>query len=361
MRVVVYPADAGGCGHYRLIWPARALVDDEDMQIVIHTPSDTSSPTIQAKLQETKYGTKVVGVEPINADVVVLQRPLRADLVGTIPFLRQQGIAVVVEVDDLFSAIDPQNKAWATVQGGYRNHYNLLKACAMADMVTVTTEELRKVYGFGKPQEQVRIIRNYVPTGYTQVPRHGESRERPVIGWTGSVETHPHDLQHMGGAVSAIVATQAADFVVVGEGTRVPRILGLPPTYEMRASGWVQIDEYPMSMSQLDIGVVPLDLTPFNEAKSWLKGLEFAALGIPFVASPTRPYWDLYRDFHIGYIAKTRKWLGPLRRLIVDGEHLDVGAEWRQAVIKHGLTIEDRAYEWKLAWKDAWTNRSKDQ
>jgi hypothetical protein len=45
----------------------------------------------------------------------------------------------------------------------------------------------------------------------------------------------------------------------------------------------------------------------------------------------------------------------------VDGEHLDVGAEWRQAVIKHGLTIEDRAYEWKLAWKDAWTNRSKDQ
>jgi hypothetical protein len=355
MKVLVYPADAGGCGHYRMTWPAAAVAEQyDDLDVEIIQPTDTETPHIRAKVQDTKWGQLVVGVEPLGADVVVLQRPLRSDLMQCIPFIQQQGTAVVVEVDDLFSAIDPQNKAWSAVQGGYRNHYNIVKACAMADMVTVTTPELYKAYAIHNINPAGRrLIPNYVPNAYLDI--ESEPNEHPVIGWTGSIETHPNDLQQMGGAVAIIVAAGVADFAVVGTGVGVHRRLGMPPDYEMRASEWVPLKEYPYAMAQFDVGVVPLDDTPFNNAKSWLKGLEFASLGVPFVASPTEPYIELQSAYGVGLLAKSRKWLSKLRACIDD--HREFGAQQRAAVARNGLTIEEQAWQWRSAWELAWELR----
>jgi hypothetical protein len=87
MRIVVYPADIGGCGHYRTIWPAHAVAEQTvgAMEIEVFEPTETDTPRIMAKLQDTPYGPVVRDVEPINADVVVLQRPLKADLATISP------------------------------------------------------------------------------------------------------------------------------------------------------------------------------------------------------------------------------------------------------------------------------------
>jgi hypothetical protein len=69
----------------------------------------------------------------------------------------------------------------------------------MADLVTVTTPELKKIYGGGGKAEQCKIIPNYVPQAYLDIEVELEHRDRPVIGWTGSVDTHPNDLQQVGG------------------------------------------------------------------------------------------------------------------------------------------------------------------
>ena len=50
---------------------------------------------------------------------------------------------------------------------------------------------------------------------------------------------------------------------------------------------------YTSSVAELGVGLVPLLDSAFNRAKSWLKGLEYAALGVPFVASPTPEYVKL--------------------------------------------------------------------
>ncbi len=34
------------------------------------------------------------------------------------------------------------------------------------------------------------------------------------------------------------------------------------------------------------VGIAPLVDRPFNRSKSWIKGLEYSAFGLPFVASP---------------------------------------------------------------------------
>jgi hypothetical protein len=125
----------------------------------------------------------------------------------------------------------------------------------------------------------------------------------------------------------------------------------------MRASEWVSLKEYPYYMSQFDIGIVPLDLTPFNQAKSWLKGLEFAALGVPFLASPTEPYVLLNVAYGIGTLAKHRKWLPTLKKVLAD--HAEIGADHREKVVRHALTIEDQAWQWRDAWLAAhWYRRN---
>ena len=45
-------------------------------------------------------------------------------------------------------------------------------------------------------------------------------------------------------------------------------------------------ENYP-KMFTFDVGVVPLQQNLFNDCKSWIKGIEYAAAGIPFVVTHT--------------------------------------------------------------------------
>jgi len=65
----------------------------------------------------------------------------------------------------------------------------------------------------------------------------------------------------------------------------------------------------------MDVGIVPLRVTPFNQAKSYIKGLEYAAAGVPFVAQKIDAYDDLYSQ-GIGRIAKRPyEWVKQLKAL----------------------------------------------
>jgi hypothetical protein len=66
-------------------------------------------------------------------------------------------------------------------------------------------------------------------------------------------------------------------------------------------------------MFQMDIGLVPLNDIPFNRAKSFIKGLEYTASGIPFVAQGTGEYELLATD-GVGRVATHR--MGGQRRYV---------------------------------------------
>ncbi len=126
------------------------------------------------------------------------------------------------------------------------------------------------------------------------------------------------------------------------------------PDTEPEATGWVDLDQYPTVYAGLDAAIVPLQPNRFNEAKSWLKGLEAAALGVPFVASPTGPYQQLH-DLGAGLLAVTPDdWnrhitnlMGsPQMRADIAGQGLAVAADW---------TIERRVDAWVDAWHHART------
>lgn len=382
MRVRVHPADVGGCGHYRLIWATDELIaNGADVELIL--PDDPRSVfELEVDVAASKSAGRPVPsgrfAKPVDCDVLVLQRPLTRQLLDVITAAQSAGIAVVVEVDDDFQTVDPANIAWRTVHPGAspdRNWHWLRDACRLADLVVVTTPALAIRYG---RHGRVRIIPNYVPRRYLHVARDPEAGRELRVGWSGSVDTHPHDLQVTRGAVARVLTRHGLRFHLIGSGRlplhdpvtgeqmrdddgnpvdaldwRIPHHLNLPDdTTFAHTGGWLSLTQYPLGLAKLDVGIVPLAPGPFNEAKSWLKGLEMAALGVPFVASPTGPYRQL-ADLGAGELAdRPRVWERQLDRLIVNEDwRLERQAAGRDVARRH--VIEDHAELWLDAWHDA--------
>lgn len=358
MRVAVHAADMGGCGYYRLIWPARAL-QAAGYDVIVYTAesNDGAGGKFDAVFMEDEHGIPRVTDALIedDVDVIVFQRPLKREIVESIPILQKKGIAVVVEIDDLFHAMSAHNAAFLRANPRYfpDENWNWLKrACQQATLVTCTTPTLADAYG---SHGRCDVIPNYVPARYLDIPTPEREIDAVVIGWSGYIGSHPHDLQQVGASVATVVRQTGAIIGVVGPGEGVSRRFGLG-NQPVLASGWVGLAEYPAYLAQLDIGLVPLEMTLFNQAKSWLKGLEFASVGVPFLASPTEPYLDL-ESKGIGWTCrKPKEWQHQLKRLVTEpGLAAEMGANSRELVRSLGLTIEEQCGRWWDAWEWAWT------
>jgi len=353
LKVQVHAADKGGCGFYRLIWPGRALGSQSSRVEVEVIEYDNPKARLQTMMMDTKTGPHVYSLmQPPDCDVIVLQRPLSQILVETIPFLQKQGIAVVVELDDDFEAMHPNHTAFLRTRPRWNPDHNwtwLKKACQQADMVTVSTPALARKFG---AHGRCRLIPNYLPDMWFRLPRR-EPNALPVTGWAGLVTAHPNDLKQVGTAVKDAVNDGLTEVACVGTGASVARDFGVE---EVRASGWVPLQDYPRALQAFDVGVVPLDLTPFNQAKSALKGLEFAAAGVPFVASPTEAYAELRREYGLGILASRAEWQKRLRRLLTDPDYREMRAEHGRETVAQHFRMADHLELWEEAWLAAADN-----
>jgi hypothetical protein len=352
IKVYAYPSDAWGCGAYRVKWPALA-VNEPGIVVELVEPGTRK---VQVNI-DNNTGNVTSETFPEDADVVVLQRPTNRWMAQTIPLLQARGVAVVVELDDDLAHIHPSNPAFDMLQPVLRRDgmmarntqhgVNWLReALQLADLVTVSTDELHDQYG---AHGRIRVLRNRVPAHFLTIRRE----DSPVIGWGGSMHSHPHDLQQVGPAIQALVR-EGAEFRTVGNPAGVGKALGLgddPPS-----TGPVSLDDYPHEIARFGIGIAPLADTRFNRAKSWLKPLEYAAVGVPWVGSMLPEYVALYNQ-GCGRLARRPKdWQRFLTALVrSETARAEMSAEGRMAAARN--TIEAHAWRWAAAWMDALSYR----
>lgn len=345
IKVFVYPADETGCGYYRLIWPAQTL-QAQGFDVTVVTKNDHER---QFK-GKVKDGVMLDVVLPPGVDVIVLQRPTHELLYQAIPLMRRKGVAVVVDMDDDLTCIDPRNPAWGAMHPratGEHSWTNTRPACDNATLVTVSTPALLNVYA--RKTEGV-VLPNRVPTYFTQI----EHVDSPTVGWGGTVLSHPDDLQSMGPALSRLIRATGS-FTVVGPEGGLNRAVGESLAKQMTVTGGVQFLEWSHALAKnIGVGVAPIANTRFNEAKSWLKPLEYAAVGVPPISSSRTEYVKLRDRYGIGLIATSPKdWYRQVMKLVNDASlRTDLGASWRQIVVDR-LTIERNVDEWASAWRRA--------
>lgn len=344
MKVLGLAADTGGCGFYRLRAPAEAL---QRMGVDV-----TIQDGINADAVNYPDGRIQVNELHTDADLIIVQRPLDHSLTRVIEQAHRQGIATIVELDDDFSSVHRNNAAYDAVNG--KNEYSGPKwvdmAASIADHVTVSTPQLTKYARHGRSS----VLRNCVPDSIFGFTPDTRDFGNPRVGWTGSVQTHPDDLQQTKRNVATFLKNNGLDFTVIGDGEFVATNLNLEKGTNVYSTGWVPIENYYDALAtHMDIGIVPLEMSPFNEAKSALKGLEYAALGIPFVASPTREY--LRMEAHgIGKIAKTPgDWNKHLQRMLDRTSETERIARESRDRIKAEHTYSVNAPQWIEAWEKA--------
>lgn len=325
--------------------PARALAaQGADVRIDTEGPTcEWSRPWAGHKLPPE--WTHVVSVRPYDADVIVMQRPARGAWHEVIPHLKAQGIRVVVDVDDLFDKIPKANRAYHDYQAGGRypavEHSNIDRCCQLADLVTCTTPLLAKRYGYG----HAKVLPNLVPESYLSIERPFKWRD--LVGWSGIVGTHPGDLEETGGAVAQALAGTEWEFHTVGPPEGVRRALGL--SSEPSSTGLLAFESWAPALAELDVGIVPLGPSLFNEAKSALKASEFAAVGVPVIMSPTPDNLRLHR-LGVGLVAESRgQWARLVSKLIASEElRSDLAGSGREVMATQ--TYEAHADRWLHAW-----------
>lgn len=342
MRVYVYPADMFGCGYYRLIWPAKVL-QALGHDVVIVTPESRNN--IHADV--VKDTGELIGVHfPDDADVICIQRPTHKHLAKLIPLIREKGTAVVVDMDDDLSCVHPENPAYVAMhprQGWDHSWRNCEEACANASAVIVSTPALKKRY---MPHNRGNVIRNCVPNLYLQLE---EPKDYAGFGWAGSVQSHPDDLQTVGDAARRLTR-DGYKYYALGPVVGVKKVLGLDETPE--AFGTIPLEEWPLELARLRVGLAPLSGTKFNVAKSWLKPLEYAACGTPSVITPTPEYVELNK-LGVGVLASnSRQWYRETKRLLTDDAwYREVQLASRAACLN--LTFEQNAWRWLEVWSEA--------
>lgn len=277
------------------------------------------------------------------ADTIVLNRPLEAGVAEQIRLWVAEGRRVVVDLDDCFDTVSPDHQ----IAGRYTTEH-LHLACKTATVVTCSTPALAGRYGYGHGE----VLRNRIPAEYLSIQRRTRiyGDEPMWVGWYGSLGSHPNDPAAAGSAVGAVLNGTAVRFMFVGppdDGPRLREIFGLRE--DVIAPGYVSMQALPGVLAELDVGIVPLEPTLFNEAKSGLKGLELAAVGVPVVASPTGEYMRMAREGGCVVAADFGSWDSALWALLTDDtlrrEQAAQGRAWAA-----GQTYEEHAGAWRDVW-----------
>lgn len=105
------------------------------------------------------------------------------------------------------------------------------------------------------------------------------------------------------------------------------------------------------SSIDFDIGLAPLEDTIFTRSKSYIKALEYSALGIPVIASDVGPYREFVDDGVTGFLVRREsEWIDRIRLLVEDADLRErMGAAAREKARKH--TIQAGWGQWEQVFR----------
>lgn len=325
MRIFGWAADTSGCGQYRVWMPVWA------MERAGHDADASSDAAAELPLDaDVIIGQRVVGEERTVKWRELAARP------GPRP-------ALVFELDDDVWNVHSTNMHAV----GYRNREvqeQIEGNIAVADAVTVSTEHLAELVGRFNPN--VHVIPNHVDASLLQHER--PRNDRVTVGWAGG-SSHHNDFASVQGELRTFLRHHPeVDVHTIGHDYR--RELGRP---DARHSSWQPVLRDYLSCVDFDIGVAPIAYHAFNKAKSDLKVLEYAALGIPVVATDFGPYSDSVQHGVTGYLVRRPyDWVRYLTDMVNDTEmREEMGRNAKRWAATR--TVQGNVWRWEAAYRDA--------
>jgi len=329
--------EPNGCAWYRLVLPSRELQK-------FGWETGVGMPRVHPEM-----GIGVAHEDGMLAgwDVSVLKLLMHESIPDLIRVMQGKGERVIVDIDDFHFGLDPENVAYHATNphanpSSNRAFYEI--GIRAADTVTVSTGFLADFYA--RRVRDVRIIRNGLDVDrFTMV----EQPEVPVFGWVGATWWRSGDIEILADWLPGFVSDHGVGVHHAGHIPNEPRHFAVRAGLRRVSTRLMcTISEYPSLLGGFHVGLVPLARKPFNEAKSNLKGLEYAAAGVPFIATPTEEY-RLLHETGVGRLAETPdEWRDHAMELLDPVVRREEAVRQRE-IVERVWHIRERGPEWDIA------------
>lgn len=337
--ILFWVGEPGGTGEYRCWGPGRALARcgwDVEFE--------------QEGIDVTLDG-RVRG----DPDILVLCRTMGDYVPDAVRRIKAHGRTLVVfDVDDWFGGVPGYNPA-SKIPGEVVNTMHL--AMREADLITCSTPELAEAY---RVLNRTVVLPNYLdPDIWQPYQDMARARSHIHVGWAGAFHWRSGDLElfkpwihqfldrHPEVRFAAIGCRELLEWLGI-DGLTTPRLPPGPKTTH-RNLDLHPFQHLPAMLANLDIGLVPLVHSRFNQAKSWCKGMEYGAMGVPAVASPSREYRQFIRPGVNGLLVRKNNWAAQIETVLGD---LDAYREGARKVAEE-FWIDDHVHKWAAAYEEA--------
>jgi glycosyltransferase involved in cell wall biosynthesis len=224
--------------------------------------------------------------------------------------LRAAGVAVGFDDDDDTAAAPPEVERYVapgSLARATRDFERVLARAGQVDLVTTPSDAIADRFE-AAGAAHVEVIDNYLPGAFHRVRPRGH--EGFVIGWHAAAE-HALDVEALGlRPVLRELLDRHPQLHVVTIG--IDLALGHP---RCRREDHVPIGELTQRLADFDLGIAPLADTPFNRGRSNVKAREYAAAGVPWLASPVGSYAHLGAE-EGGVLVADGDWFDALDRLV---------------------------------------------
>ena len=315
IRVCGVLRDDGACGLYRIKQPLTFLNDEKNFDVAI------GGVAFKEGLKSDLFSLLK------DCDLAVVPRPVSDEAFELVKSLKgiDSSKKVVIDFDDNIFSINPLSphyrdfgtkevtvdsegervKLWSDGKGLFDIERNKKKLevskqiLKFVDAVTVTTEELAKVYReFNK---NVYVLPNSIDLSSwkpVKIVKDGMVR----VTWHGGC-SHYDDLLEIKPVFEAVAKNhKSVKLEICGHEFKGVFKNINPNQYSFH--GWVPTEVHPYKQALLnaDIGVIPLKDDLFNRCKSAIKWIEYSSLQIPCVARNIPPYSEVIEHGETGFL-----------------------------------------------------------
>lgn len=342
MKVYYIGSNYDGCYYARCLLPQRANGWDGQLKSLF-MPKDNN---------ETMFR------KAMESDVVVFHRPDLRNKVEVIPLLKQAGKKVVFDNDDTYL---PDTGVQTIMHGNKKEllkkmERNLKEAAKNSDLITVSTEWLKKEYL--KVNPNVVVLPNTVDPDDWDTPQRNTGKKIRV-GLVGSVTSA--DYIEIKPLLKSLSDSPNFQLVVFGLPPRRKETEFMQELFKDHYEFWnsldiewqplVDIGRYKQTLNdlKLDIALIPRINNYFNKAKSNIKFLEMSMLEIPCIVSDFKdsPY---SQDMHLLKCKNLQDWYNNIEFLGEKRTRREIGKEAKKYVLEN-YNINKLAHLWEDNYK----------
>jgi glycosyltransferase involved in cell wall biosynthesis len=169
-------------------------------------------------------------------------------------------------------------------------------------------------------------------------------RDPPRLGWIGSADNEVY-LLLVSSALREVHRKTGARLVLMG--TTNPRLGDLEEFIERVA--WSEAAQY-ANLADFDIGIAPVPDEAYTRGKCGYKLLQYAAAGVPTVASPVGVNRQILAEFGMPAPEDGDDWVDAIVEL------LEQPATVREAAARNARAVTRREYSfdaWEARWREA--------